>query len=52
MEVSPSWLLYQAVDEDIEKACNDSYDVINERDVRNDANVIGSHVVYKVKIEE
>lgn len=50
MEVSPSCLLVQAVDEEIEKARNGAYDLMNERDVPNDANVIRSHVFYKVKV--
>lgn len=52
MSFAPSWLLDEALKEEITANWDDTFDVVDDRTVSTNANVIPSHVVYKVKNEE
>lgn len=52
LEFAPQWILDEAFEEKYSANWTDSYVPVNERDVPNDANIITSHVVYKIKTSE
>ena len=52
MECAPPWIVQKAVQEEYQSNWTDSYVEVQDTDVPKDSNVIGSHVVYKVNVEE
>lgn len=52
MECAPQWVLDKAVKEELENSWKDAFLEVSERSIPKNANVISSHVVYKVKCEE
>lgn len=52
MECAPSWLLDKALKEEVEVNWRETHEEVDERNIMDNANVIPSHVVYKVKNEE
>lgn len=52
MGCAPAWILDKALQEELDSNWADTHDVVDERDVPANANVIPSHVVYRVKTEE
>lgn len=52
MACAPSWLLDKALQEELSSNWSDTHDEVDERQIKRDANVIPSHVVYKIKNEE
>lgn len=52
MAFAPSWILDRALQEEMESNWHDTHDEVREEDVQGNANVIPSHVVYKVKNKE
>ena len=52
MEFAPPWIVQKEVQEEYQPNWADSYVEVQDKIVPKDANVIGSHVVYKVKVEE
>lgn len=52
MDCAPQWVLDKAVAEELDKAWKDAYVEVPEQTVPRNANIITSHIVYKVKREE
>lgn len=52
MECAPTWILDQAMRKEIEDNWEGAIERIPEKDVPRHANVISSHIIYKVKQEE
>lgn len=52
METAPAWLLEKNVDTEMKEAWCGAYIEVPRKEVPIGANVIGSHLVYKVKVEE
>lgn len=52
MAFAPSWVLDSALQEELQSNWKDAYDTVDDREIGNNANVIPSHVLYKVKNEE
>ena len=52
MECAPPWIVEKAVTAEYTSNWADAYIEVKDEDVRKGANVIGSHIVYKVKVEE
>lgn len=52
MSFAPAWILDSALKEELESNWTDTFDTVDERNVGHNANVIPSHVVYKVKNDE
>lgn len=52
MAFVPSWVLDRALQEELDSNRHDTHDEVKEHEVGANANVIPSHVVYKVKNEE
>ena len=52
MESAPPWLIQKALEDEINGAWDGAYEEVDERDLPAHANIISSHVVYKVKNEE
>lgn len=51
MSLTQAWVLESALKEELEASWTDTFETVDERDVGDNANVIPSHVVYKVKNE-
>lgn len=49
MDVAPPWLVRKSVAEEIDQNWKSAYEEIEEKDFARTANVIGSHMVYKIK---
>lgn len=49
MSFAPSWILDNALKEEMEANWKDTFDIVQVREVGQSANVIPSHVFYKVK---
>lgn len=52
LEAAPSWLLKKAMKDEIEINWTGTYEVILDTAFPTGSNVIGSHIIYKVKIED
>ena len=52
LECAPPWVVEKAVKSEYNSNWADAYVEVKEVDVPKGANVIGSHIVYKVKVEE
>lgn len=52
LEFAPQWIQDEAFEEEYSANWTDSYAPVDERDVPNDANIITSRVVYKIKTSE
>lgn len=52
MEVAPSWLVSKAIQKEHTDNWSSAYKEINKHDVQVGWNIIGSHIVYKIKSEE
>lgn len=52
MECAPAWLVKKAVDEEINSNWSEAYEEVTEASVPMNSNVLDSHFVYKIKIEE
>lgn len=52
LELAPACLLDIAVSDEINNNWADAYKAVSETDVFEGANVIGSHIIYKIKLEE
>jgi len=52
LEFAPSWLVESAFNSEYDTNWHDAYLPIDESDAPDDANVITSHVIYKVKTDE
>ena len=52
LDFSPPWLLEQSFKKEHNSNWNDAYEEVAERNIPLDANVITSHVVYKLKSDE
>jgi len=52
MACAPPWLLDRAVEEELTNAWKGAYEEVPENAVPRNANVICSHIVYKIKLEE
>lgn len=52
IEGAPPWVIQKAVKTEYDSNWADAYVEVKDRDVPKGANVIGSHIVYKVKVEE
>lgn len=48
LDLAPSWLLDKAISEEVDSNWADAYEVVHEKDVPEDANVIGSHIIFKI----
>lgn len=52
MQSAPSWLTHKALTEEHNNNWATAYEEISEKDIPEGANVISSHVVYKIKTDE
>lgn len=52
LEFAPSWILDEAFESEHNSNWADSYAEVVGSDVAHDANVVSSHVVYKIKTDE
>jgi len=52
LEIAPPWIVQEAFDTKHQSNWKDAYELVDEVDVPRNANVITSHVVYKVKTNE
>lgn len=52
MSLAPAWLIEKAVREELTSNWNDAYVEVPEASVTSDANVVTSHFVFKIKVEE
>lgn len=52
LEGAPFWLIDKAVKEEVEDAWKDAFTEVSEQQVPFDANIISSHIIYKIKIDE
>ena len=52
LEFAPSWILDDAFESEYEANWRESYKPVTEKDVPRHANIITSHVVYKIKTSE
>lgn len=51
MECEPEWLIRKPLKDEIAGNWKDAYDEVKDFQVPKDANIVTSHVLYKVKIE-
>lgn len=49
---APPWIIEQAFDKEHQSNWSDAYQTVPEKDVLRNANIITSHVVYKIKTDE
>lgn len=52
MELDPAWLLDKAIRNEIDVNWADAYEVVCASNVPAGPNIIGSHIIYKIKLEE
>lgn len=52
MECAPPWIVNKAIEAELKSNCKDAYEEVMDADVPQSANVIGSHIVYNIKVEE
>lgn len=52
LESSPHWLIYKAVKSEVEDAWNEAFIEISDRSVPRYADIITSHIIYKIKTDE
>lgn len=52
MDCASAWILDKALKEELEANWKDTHTEVDERDIEENANIIPSHVVYKLKSEE
>ena len=52
LELAPPWILEQAFTKEYQSNWTDAFETTHERDVPDNANIITSHVVYKLKPSE
>lgn len=52
MACALSWILYKALQEELDTNWKDTHIEVDERDIEQHANVIPSHVVHKVKMKK
>lgn len=49
---APPWLIEKAVQAELAQNWKGAYEEVLEKEVPKGANVIGSHVIFKIKVEE
>lgn len=52
VEGAPSWLIDKAIKDEIEDAWKDAFHEVPDQQVPMNANVISSHIIYEVKVDE
>ena len=52
LQFAPPWIIDKAFMKEYESNCADAYSGVQKSDIPADANIIASHVVYKVKVDE
>lgn len=52
MQSAPSWLTHKALSKEHDDNWSEAYHEVDERDIHKGANIISSHVVYKIKTDE
>lgn len=52
MEPAPAWLLDKAISSEMNTNWAHAYEKVKESEVPQGANVIGSHIIYKLKLEK
>lgn len=52
MEFAPEWVMDKATKEEVELTWKGAYEEVTEEEVPSHANIIGSHIFYKVEVED
>lgn len=52
LEFAPSWIFDESFKKEHDDNGADAYEVVSDKSVPSDANVVGSHTVYKVRTDE